>query len=58
MAVTEHYSIRDVELLTGITAYTLRAWEKRYQGLLPHRTGTNIRYYDGDQLRKLLNIAA
>lgn len=57
MAATEHYSIKDVELLTGITAYTLRAWEKRYQGLLPHRTDTNIRYYDGDQLRKLLNIA-
>jgi Predicted transcriptional regulators len=57
MAVTEHYSIRDVELLTGITAFKLRAWEKRYNGLLPHRTETNIRYYDGDQLRKLLNVA-
>lgn len=58
MAATEQYSIKDVESLTGITAFTLRAWEKRYNGLLPHRTDTNIRYYDGAQVRKLLNIAS
>lgn len=54
----ERYSIHDVELLTGISAHTLRAWEKRYKTLLPHRTETNIRFYDGAQLRKLLNISA
>ncbi|SDX03139.1 MerR HTH family regulatory protein [Hydrobacter penzbergensis] len=57
MSVTEHYSIKEVEYLTGISAYSLRAWEKRYRALLPHRTVTNIRYYDGTQLRRLLNIA-
>ncbi|MES2702457.1 MAG: MerR family transcriptional regulator [Bacteroidota bacterium] len=53
----ESYSINDVQQLTGIKAHTLRIWEKRYNGLQPHRTTTNIRYYDDDQLRKLLNIA-
>ena len=53
----EGYSINYVEQLTGIKAHTLRIWEKRYQTLIPHRTDTKIRYYDDNQLRKLLNIA-
>lgn len=57
MSIPEKYSIRDVEELTGISAYNLRAWEKRYSGLLPHRTESNIRYYDAHQLRRLLNIS-
>lgn len=54
----EAYSINAVEQLTGVRAHTLRIWEKRYQSLIPHRTATNIRYYDGEQVRKLLNISA
>ncbi|XZF13453.1 MerR family transcriptional regulator [Chitinophagaceae bacterium MMS25-I14] len=53
----ERYTINNVEQLTGINAHSLRAWEKRYKTLVPHRTETNIRYYDDYQLRKLLNIA-
>jgi hypothetical protein len=53
----EWYTISDVEKLTGIKAHTLRIWEKRYNALIPHRTATNIRYYDDAQLKKLLNIA-
>lgn len=53
----ERYSIADVESLTGIKAHTLRKWEDRYKMLIPHRTGTNIRYYDDEQLRTLLNVA-
>jgi MerR family transcriptional regulator, light-induced transcriptional regulator len=52
----EIYSINDVEQLTGIKAHTLRILEKRYNALLPHRTATHIRYYDDDQLRRLLNV--
>ncbi len=51
------YAISLVEQLTGIKAHTLRIWEKRYNSLIPHRTPTNIRYYDDDQLKKLLNIS-
>ena len=52
-----NYSINDLEKLSGIKAHTLRIWEKRYGLLSPKRTSTNIRYYDDDDLKRLLNIA-
>lgn len=52
-----HYSIRDLEKLTGIKAHTLRIWEKRYNLLEPKRTNTNIRYYDDEDLKRILNVA-
>jgi len=52
------YSIADLENITGIKAHTLRIWEKRYNLLTPFRTDTNIRYYDNDQMKKLVNIAS
>ena len=51
------YSIKDIEKISGIKAHTLRMWEKRYKLLEPKRTETNIRYYDDDDLRKILNVA-
>lgn len=51
------YSISELERYSGIKAHTIRIWEQRYQILDPHRTETNIRYYDDDQLRHLLNVA-
>lgn len=51
------YSIKDLENLSGIKAHTLRAWERRYGIIEPHRTSTNIRYYTDDILKKVLNIA-
>lgn len=51
------YSIKDIEKLTGIKAHTIRIWEQRYGLVNPHRTDTNIRYYDDDQLKTLLNIS-
>lgn len=52
------YSIADLENITGIKAHTIRIWEKRYNIIRPFRTSTNIRYYDNDQMRKLVNVAA
>jgi len=52
-----HYSIKDLENFTGIKAHTIRIWEKRYSIVEPKRTCTNIRYYDDDDLKKLLNIS-
>ncbi len=43
--------------MTGIKAHTIRIWEKRYGIIEPHRTDTNIRYYSGEDLKKLLNIS-
>ena len=51
------YSIKDLEYLSGIKAHTIRIWEKRYELIHPKRTATNIRYYDGDDLKQVLNIA-
>ncbi|RNI29291.1 MerR family transcriptional regulator [Rufibacter latericius] len=52
-----HYSIKELEHLSGIKAHTLRIWEQRYQLLAPKRTSTNIRYYDDADLKNLLNVA-
>lgn len=43
-------------MLSGIKAHTLRIWEQRYGIISPKRTPTNIRYYEDDDLRHLLNI--
>ncbi len=51
------YSIRDLEKLCGIKAHTIRIWESRYGLLQPKRTKTNIRYYQDEDLKLLLNIA-
>ncbi|MEX0813790.1 MAG: MerR family transcriptional regulator [Chitinophagales bacterium] len=51
------YSIKDLELLTGIKSHTLRIWESRYNVITPKRTKTNIRYYLDEDLRKILNVA-
>ena len=53
----EQYLINDLERLTGIKAHTIRIWEKRYALISPSRTATNRRFYNGDQLRKLMNVA-
>ena len=51
------FTIKDLENLTGIKAHTIRIWEQRYSFLKPQRTGTNIRYYTNEELKKVLNIA-
>lgn len=44
-------------MLSGIKAHTLRIWEQRYHIIRPKRTPTNIRYYEDEDLRHLLNIS-
>lgn len=51
------YKIKDIEVLTGIKAHTLRMWEKRYGILTPERTDTKIRNYSDADLVTILNIA-
>lgn len=52
-----HFSISDLEQLSGIKAHTIRMWEQRYGLLRPVRTATNIRMYSNDDLRRLLNVS-
>ena len=51
------YKIKDIEILTGIKAHTIRIWEKRYKILIPERTQTQIRTYSDQDLSSLLNIS-
>jgi DNA-binding transcriptional MerR regulator len=52
-----HYSIYELEKLTGIKTATLRVWERRYNIIKPKRTETNRRWYDDDDVKRLLNIS-
>lgn len=54
---SEGYSIKDLEVLSGIKAHTIRIWEKRYNLLSPERTETNIRFYCDEDLRRILNVS-
>ncbi|MBS1565156.1 MAG: MerR family transcriptional regulator [Bacteroidetes bacterium] len=54
----ELYSISQLEKLSGVRSHTIRAWEKRYNAVQPQRSEGNTRYYDDNQLRRLLNIVA
>lgn len=54
----DQFSISQLAQFSGVKAHTIRIWEQRYQALNPHRSEGNTRYYDGDQLRRLLNIVS
>lgn len=54
--IAQQFSIKDLEHFTGIKSHTIRAWEQRYSLLVPKRTATNIRFYSGEDLKKLLNV--
>ncbi|MDX1446633.1 MerR family transcriptional regulator [Lishizhenia sp.] len=51
------YKIKDLEILSGVKAHTIRMWEKRYGLLKPERTDTKIRMYSDKDLMVLLNVA-
>ena len=55
--VKTQFGIKDLENLSNVKAHTIRIWEKRYNLLEPDRTDTNIRKYNLENLKKLLNIA-
>ncbi len=51
------YSIKELENFCGIKAHTIRMWEKRYDILTPERSGSNIRHYTEEELKKLIAIS-
>ncbi len=53
----DRYTLSDLEKLTGIKSGTIRIWERRYRIIKPHRTETNRRWYDDDDLRRIINIS-
>lgn len=52
------FSISQLAQFSGVKPHTIRVWEQRYGALKPERSDGNTRYYNGDQLRRLLNIVS
>lgn len=52
------FSISQLSQYSGIKPHTIRIWEQRYNALKPDRSEGNTRYYNSDQLRRLLNIVS
>lgn len=52
------FSISQLSRYSGIKPHTIRIWEQRYGALKPTRSEGNTRYYDNEQLRRLLNIVS
>ncbi len=48
------YPMRVVSRLTGLSADTIRVWERRYRAVEPNRTDGNKRRYSGAQVRRLV----
>lgn len=48
-----HFSIRQVIDLTGVSEFTIRGWENRYQAITPMRTEKGRRLYTKDDLLKI-----
>ncbi|HEU4902488.1 MAG TPA: B12-binding domain-containing protein, partial [Flavisolibacter sp.] len=53
----QNFSIRQIELLTGIKSHTLRIWELRYDFFKAPRKESNLRFYTNEDLKKLLCIS-
>jgi DNA-binding transcriptional MerR regulator len=52
-----NFSIKDIERLSGIKAHTLRIWEQRHGLCFCKRKESQHRYYDNEDLKKILRIA-
>ncbi|RYZ29912.1 MAG: MerR family transcriptional regulator [Chitinophagaceae bacterium] len=53
----QNFSIRNIELLTGIKAHTLRIWEQRFDFFKAPRKESKQRFYSNEDLQKLLCIS-
>ena len=54
----EKFSISQLSQFSGVKPHTIRIWEQRYDALKPDRSAGNTRYYNNDQLKRLLNIVS
>ena len=51
------YSIKAIASLTGLGTETLRAWERRYQAIVPRRNDSGRRFYSQQDLERLMLLA-
>jgi MerR family transcriptional regulator, light-induced transcriptional regulator len=52
-----HFTILDLEMLTGIKAHTIRIWEHRYGIFNPKRNEGKHRFYDDEDLKMVLQVS-
>jgi DNA-binding transcriptional MerR regulator len=50
------YRIGDVARYVGVSTHALRAWERRYGTVEPHRTPGGSRLYDAEQIDRLKTL--
>lgn len=50
------YRIGDVARFVGVSTHALRAWERRYGTVEPHRTPGGSRLYDAQQIDRLKTL--
>jgi DNA-binding transcriptional MerR regulator len=55
-ALTRSYRIGDVARFVGVSTHALRAWERRYGTVEPHRTKGGSRLYDAAQIERLKTL--
>jgi len=48
------HPIRAVTRQTGLSPHLIRVWERRYQAVVPKRTGTNRRLYSDEDIHRLI----
>jgi MerR family transcriptional regulator, light-induced transcriptional regulator len=53
---TRSYRIGDVARYVGVSTHALRAWERRYGTVDPHRTPGGSRLYDAAQIERLKTL--
>lgn len=53
----EHYSIGDLERVSGIKAHTIRIWEQRYNALSPTRSDGGTRHYSEEDMMRVMILA-
>jgi DNA-binding transcriptional MerR regulator len=53
----QFFTIKDIEILSGIKAYTLRTWKQQYNLFVPDRKQIQHHFYDNEDLKHLLKIA-
>jgi DNA-binding transcriptional MerR regulator len=54
---TPRHSVRVVANLTGLSAHVLRAWERRYEVVTPHRSPGGQRLYSDHDLERLRRLS-
>lgn len=52
-----HFPVRLVVQRTGLSADVLRAWERRYRAVVPHRTAGGQRVYSAADIARLTTLA-